>query len=117
MAGRCSAALVEPPVAATTAAAFSRPVRVTRSRGSGPPASNAAMTAWPARRAMPCRSEKTAGIIDEPSGARPSASDTMPIVFAVNWPGQAPMVGAQTSSSSLTSCSGIVPTRTPPTPS
>ena len=33
MAGRCSAALVEPPVAATTAAAFSSALRVTMSRG------------------------------------------------------------------------------------
>ena len=35
MAGRCSAALVEPPVAETTAQAFSSALRVTRSRGSG----------------------------------------------------------------------------------
>ena len=33
IAGRCSAALVEPPVAATTAAAFSSALRVTMSRG------------------------------------------------------------------------------------
>ena len=33
MAGRCSAALVEPPVAATTMAAFSNALRVQMSRG------------------------------------------------------------------------------------
>ncbi|MET3867553.1 hypothetical protein ABIC20_004862 [Methylobacterium radiotolerans] len=33
IAGRCSAALVEPPEAATTVAAFSRALRVTMSRG------------------------------------------------------------------------------------
>ena len=37
IAGRCRPALVEPPVAATAAAAFSSDLRVTRSRGSGPP--------------------------------------------------------------------------------
>ena len=38
MAGRCSAALVEPPVAATTMAAFSNALRVTMSRGRMPSA-------------------------------------------------------------------------------
>ncbi len=37
IAGMCSAALVEPPVAATAAQAFSRLFCVTSSRGSGPP--------------------------------------------------------------------------------
>ena len=31
----------------------------------------------------------------EPMGARPSASETMPMVLAVNWPAQAPAVGRQ----------------------
>ena len=42
IAGICSAALVEPPVAATIAQAFSSAFRVTMSRGSGPPRSIAA---------------------------------------------------------------------------
>jgi hypothetical protein len=36
IAGRCRPALVEPPVAATTTAAFSRALRVTMSRGRRP---------------------------------------------------------------------------------
>ncbi|MCY1532702.1 hypothetical protein D9M68_679870 [compost metagenome] len=56
MAGMCSMALVDPPVAATAAQAFSRLLRVTRSRGSGPPLRNARMTFSPARRAIAMRS-------------------------------------------------------------
>ena len=84
IAGRCSAALVEPPVADTTAHAFSSDSRVTMSRGSGPSPMTARISATPARRMRGARSLYTAGIMLEPMGASPSASDTMPIVFAVN---------------------------------
>jgi hypothetical protein len=56
IAGICSAALVEPPVAATTAQAFSNALRVTMSRGRGPPFATARMTIAPACRAKPARS-------------------------------------------------------------
>ena len=46
IAGRCSAPLVEPPVAATTTAAFSSARRVTISRGRMP-VSSRRITAWP----------------------------------------------------------------------
>ena len=84
MAGMCSAALVDPPVADTTAQAFSNASRVTMSRGSGPLFITARMSATAARRMSGARSLYTAGTMLEPMGARPSASDTMPMVFAVN---------------------------------
>src|SRR5256885_10861233 len=74
MAGRCRAALVDPPVALTTAQAFSSARRVMMSRGSGPPPSALAHTAcmsWrAARRISGARSLNTAGIMLEPMGAR-----------------------------------------------
>src|SRR5262245_48431592 len=51
IAGMCKAAFVEPPVAATTAQAFSIAFHVTMSRGNGPPRSIACMTMTPACRA------------------------------------------------------------------
>ena len=56
IAGMCSAALVEPPVAATMALAFSSARRVTRSRGSGPPRFKISITISPARFAIARRS-------------------------------------------------------------
>ena len=50
IAGRCSAALVEPPVADTTAQAFSSALRVTMSRGSGASPITAAISCLAARR-------------------------------------------------------------------
>lgn len=61
-----------PPVAATAAAAFSRPRRVIRSRGSGPPSRTAAASRSPARRASTCRCEYTTGTVVDPSGAMQS---------------------------------------------
>jgi hypothetical protein len=95
MAGMCSAALVEPPVAETTAQAFSSAWRVTMSRGSGASPMTAAINALPALRSSGARSLNTAGTMLEPIGARPSASLTMPMVLAVNWPAQAPADGRQ----------------------
>jgi hypothetical protein len=48
---------------------------------------------------------------------RPSASETIAIVLAVNWPAQAPMVGLQAISSMRSSVSSIVPVWTAPMPS
>jgi hypothetical protein len=82
--GICRTALVEPPVAATTAQAFSSAFRVAMSRGRGAPRNTASVTTRPARRLTAARSANTAGIIELPSGARPIASETMPMVLAVN---------------------------------
>ncbi len=108
IAGRCKAALVEPPVAATIAAAFSRLARVTSSRGSGPPRARIAITVSPARRASAGRVASSAGAMVEPGSARPSAS---------NWPAQAPMVGRQARSSASSSVGSIAPVMTAPTAS
>ncbi len=64
IAGKCSAALVEPPVAATTAAAFSNAARVQMSRGRRPLASSA-ITASPALSAKSSRASSSAGGPDE----------------------------------------------------
>ena len=56
IAGKCSAALVDPPVAATMAAPFSSDLRVTISLGNGPPRSSICITSRPARRATCARS-------------------------------------------------------------
>ena len=57
MAGMCSAVLVDPPVAATMAQAFSSALRVTISRGSGPPRSIICITNSPALWPTPLRLE------------------------------------------------------------
>ena len=80
-------------MADTTAQAFSSALRVTMSRGSGASPITAAISCLAARRISGARSLNTAGTMEEPIGASPSASDTMPMVFAVNWPAQAPAVG------------------------
>ena len=117
IAGRCRPALVDPPVAATAAQAFSRLFRVTRSRGRGPPSARMRSTISPARRARARRWEYTAGSMAEPGTARPSVSDTIAMVLAVNWPGQEPTVGAHSSSIDARSASVIAPAITAPTPS
>jgi cobalamin biosynthesis protein CobD/CbiB len=64
MAGRCSAALVEPPVAATTMAAFSNALRVQMSRGRRFFASRS-ITVSPALSAKSSRDRISAGGPDE----------------------------------------------------
>ena len=47
----------------------------------------------------------------------PIASDTIAMVFAVNWPAQAPMVGRQARSIPSSVASSISPVMKPPTAS
>ena len=108
IAGRCSNPLVDPPVAATTAAAFSSALRVTMSRGRRLSLSRR-ITASPVWNAKASRSAITAGAADEPGSARPIASDTQAMVLAVNWPPQAPADGHAIFSSAVSSSSGIWP--------
>ena len=68
MAGRCSAQLVEPPVAATMAQPFSIDLRVTISRGSGPPRFTISITISPARWAI-AQLERNLDEIGEPHPA------------------------------------------------
>ena len=85
IAGRCRPALVEPPVAATTAAAFSSAARVTISRGRRSRRSRF-ITASPDFSHSWSRDSKAAGAPAEPGSARPMASETQAMVLAVNWP-------------------------------
>ncbi len=83
MAGRWSAALVEPPEAATTAAAFSRAWRVTMSRGRMFKAMRS-MIFSPAALQNRSLISYGAGAPAEYGKAKPIASETQAIVLAVN---------------------------------
>ena len=116
MASRWSTALVDPPVAETTAIAFSMERFVTMSRGRSPfPARVTA--SLPAFCATTALAASVAGTLPLPSGEMPSASQTTAIVFAVNWPPQAPAPGQATSSRVLNSWSVILPAAWAPTAS
>ena len=117
MAGIWSAALVEPPVAATAAQAFSKLFFVTSWRGNGPPFSSKRITISPALRVNAPRCASTAGNVADPGSARPSVSATIAMVLAVNWPGHEPSVGRHTRSSCCSSASLISPASTAPTAS
>src|ERR1700760_1068726 len=108
MAGRCSAALVDPPDAATTTAAFSKALRVTISRGRRPIFSKF-ITAAPEATAYSSRLLYGAGAPAEPGSARPIASDTQAIVLAVNCPPQDPAEGQAAHSNSCSSSSDSLP--------
>src|SRR5438445_4324871 len=92
IAGRCSAALVEPPEAATTAAAFSRALRVTMSRGRRLDAIKS-ITFSPAVMQKASRISYGAGAPAEYGSARPMASDTVAMELAVNCAPQATVEG------------------------
>jgi hypothetical protein len=75
------------------------------------------MTIAPARFAISSRSEYTPGTMEEFGTVRPSTSDTIAMVFAVNCPAQAPIVGLQTRSISSRPLSSSAPVITAPTAS
>ena len=104
-------------MAATAAQAFSMLLRVTRSRGSGPPSRRIRITAAPERRASASRCENTAGSMAVPGSASPITSETIAIVLAVNWPGQEPTVGEHSCSIAIRVLSLTVPAYRPPTAS
>ena len=82
MARRWRTALVEPPVAMTTAMAFSSDRRVTMSLGSRPVRS-CSTTAIPASKAASARRSEIAGGVALPGSDRPSASTAAAMVLAV----------------------------------
>ena len=92
MARKCSTALVEPPVAITSAIAFSIDLRVMMSRGL-----RSFLTACISTRADSAAesafSASGAAICEEPSRLMPSASKEELIVLAVYWPPHAPTDG------------------------
>ena len=99
IARRCSRPLVDPPVAATDATAFSRASRVTIVLGRM--SSRTSFTASsPVARAAPSFSGNVAGMPFIPAGEMPRNSRAVLIVLAVNWPPQAPAPGHATFSSS-----------------
>ena len=89
---RCSTALVDPPVVATDAIAFSSDCRVMMSRGRTPPRTRL-ITRSPAARATSAFFGSVAGTLPLPSAAMPRNSLAIAIVLAVNWPPQAPAPG------------------------
>ena len=93
---------------ATTRAAFSSDLRVTTSRARMF-FSSRVITAVPEASQNWSRLSYGAGAPDEFGRARPMASDTHAIVFAVNCPPQAPAEGQATRSSVCSAASDIAP--------
>ena len=100
--------MVEPPDADTHAIAFSSDSRVITWLGRRSSASTR-ITSSPIFSATVALSSSSAGTIAEPPGEMPSASNAQAIVFAVNWPPQAPAPGLATSSSERSSSSVMLP--------
>ena len=114
IAGRCSAAFVEPPMATTTAIAFSNALRVRMSLGRMSSLSSCS-TRLPAQRHSSVRSGASAGIEALNGSAMPSASLAQAIVLAVYIPPQEPAPGQAAHSSSFCSDSVICSASTAPT--
>ena len=116
MASRCSTALVEPPVAATQAMAFSKASRVSTSAGVWPRASTS-MTRRPASKPAFVLRASVAPAEPLPRGAMPRNSMAVAMVLAVYCAPQAPAPGQATSSSAVSCASVIWPAAWRPTPS
>ncbi len=116
MASKWSTALVEPPLAATPAMAFSMALRVTMARGLMP-RRTASTTNWPQRKATPSLSGSTCGTAAVPIGERPISSITVAMVLAVYWPPQAPAPGQAEFSMASSSASVMRPAAFAPTAS
>ncbi len=115
-ASRCSTPLVEPPLVATAAIAFSSAGLVMISLGRWPRRSTS-ITSSPTCTATSSLRPSSAGTIAVPAGEIPSASKAIAIVLAVNCPPHAPAPGEAASSSSCSSCSVILPDANSPTAS
>ena len=96
IASRWRTPLVDPPVAATPAIAFSSDARVTNVDGRTSRRTRS-ITSSPARRAASSLAGSSAGIPLSPAGESPRNSMTMLIVLAVYWPPQAPGPGTRRS--------------------
>ena len=113
---RWRTALVDPPVATATATPFSSASRVRICR-----AVTSRSTRSTTRRPQPCATSSfaasVAGTVPLPIGEIPTASNTVAIVFAVNWPPHAPAPGQAAFSISESSSSSIRPAAHAPTAS
>ena len=116
MASRCSTALVEPPVAATEAMAFSKAARVQMASGRTSFLTASRITR-PQCAATSFLRGSACGTMAVLSGDRPISSITVAIVLAVNWPPQAPAPGEAQSSMCLNSDFEILPAANAPTAS
>ena len=103
--------LVDPPIATSSAIAFSNASRQAMARGStdsssvGVVAAGQLAIAVPARSNRPCRAVCVASVVPLPGSARPIASVRQFIELAVNMPEQEPHVGQADSSMSSSSSS------------
>ena len=102
-----------PPVAATDAMALSMDARVTIADGRMS-CRTSVIASSPVLRAASSLSGSSAGIAFSPAGERPRNSSAVDIVFAVNWPPQAPAPGHAAFSASYSSSSVILPARYAP---
>ena len=116
IASRCRTALVEPPVVATPAIAFSNAACVKMSLGRIP-FFRRFITTSPQRNATSSLRGSIAGTPLNPIGDSPISSITVLIVFAVYWPPHAPAPGHATFSSASRSASLILPAAFAPTAS
>lgn len=108
--------LVEPPIAMSTAMAFSSERRVI-SRRALIPRSQRRITARPVCRAARSLRAMTAGMVAEPGSAMPIASARQHIVLAVPSIAQEPAHGSARFSMALNAASPISPRRFQPTAS
>ncbi len=115
-ASRWRTALVEPPLAATPAIAFSNAARVAIWRGRRPRRSMS-ITSAPDWRPTSSLAGSVAAMLAVPMGESPRNSSAIAIVLAVNCPPHAPAPGQTTSSSSFRSWSLIFPAALAPTAS
>ena len=108
IASRCRTPLVDPPVAATDAAAFSIASRVTICDGRTS-SRTSCMTSRPHSSAASPLPRLSAGMPFRPAGLMPRNSSAVDIVLAVYWPPQAPAPGQATDSTSCSSSASILP--------
>ena len=110
IASRCRTPFVEPPVAATQAAAFSSAERVIRWDGRRSRRTTS-MTSRPAATAASALRSCVAGMPESAAGLMPRKSSAVAIVLAVNCPPQAPAPGQAADSSSCSSAPVMLPPR------
>ena len=116
IAGKCKAAFVDPPEAATTRAAFSNDFKVTISLGRKFNSINF-ITCFPAAREYSSLDSYGAGAPVLLGNAKPIASLTQAIVFAVNCPPHEPADGHAARSIKSNSSASIIPASFCPTAS
>ncbi len=107
MASRCSTPLVDPPVAATEATAFSIDSRVMMCDGRMS-SRTSCITIRPHSSAASPLPRLSAGMPFRPAGLMPRNSSAVDMVLAVNWPPHAPAAGIALDSTSCSSAASIL---------